>query len=37
MAGSRSEAAERILAARPDVLVCDLGMPDEDGYSSSGS
>lgn len=33
MAGSGSEAAERILAARPDVLVCDLGMPDEDGYS----
>jgi CheY-like chemotaxis protein len=24
---------EGILAARPDVLVCDLGMPAEDGYS----
>ena len=33
MAGSASEAMERILAARPDVLVCDLGMPEEDGYS----
>ena len=33
MAGSASEAIERILAARPDVLVCDIGMPGEDGYS----
>ena len=33
MAGSASEAMQRILAARPDVLVCDLGMPAEDGYS----
>ena len=33
IAGSASEAIERILAARPDVLVCDLGMPEEDGYS----
>ena len=33
MAGSASEAIERILAARPDVLVCDIGMPAEDGYS----
>ena len=33
MAGSASEAIERILTARPDVLVCDLGMPGEDGYS----
>ena len=32
-AGSASEAMERILAARPDVLVCDIGMPGEDGYS----
>ena len=32
-AGSASEAMERILARRPDVLVCDLGMPGEDGYS----
>jgi CheY-like chemotaxis protein len=33
MAGSASEAMERILAGRPDVLVCDVGMPGEDGYS----
>ena len=33
LAGSASEAIERILAARPDVLVCDIGMPGEDGYS----
>ena len=32
-AGSASEAMERIRATRPDVLVCDLGMPGEDGYS----
>jgi PAS domain S-box-containing protein len=33
MASSASEAMQRILTARPDVLVCDLGMPDEDGFS----
>jgi CheY-like chemotaxis protein len=33
MAGSASEAMERILAERPDVLVCDIGMPGEDGYT----
>ena len=33
MAGSASEAIKRILAARSDVLVCDIGMPAEDGYS----
>jgi CheY-like chemotaxis protein len=31
--GSASEAIERIPARRPDVLVCDIGMPEEDGYS----
>jgi PleD family two-component response regulator len=36
IAGSASEAMERILAARPDVLVCDVGMPEEDGYSLIG-
>ncbi len=33
MASSASEAMERILAERPDVLVCDIGMPGEDGYA----
>jgi PAS domain S-box-containing protein len=33
MAGSASEAIENILISRPDVLVCDIGMPEEDGYS----
>jgi CheY-like chemotaxis protein len=33
MAGSASEAIERIIAARPDVLICDLGMPAQDGFS----
>ena len=32
-AGSASEAMERMLARRPDVLVCDIGMSGEDGYS----
>jgi PAS domain S-box-containing protein len=32
-AGSVSEAMEQILAVRPDVLVCDVGMRGEDGYS----
>jgi PAS domain S-box-containing protein len=32
-AGSASEAIEHILAGRPDVLVCDIGMQEEDGYS----
>ena len=33
MARSASEAIESILISRPDVLVCDIGMPEEDGYS----
>ena len=33
LAGSASEAIERILVARPDVLVCDIGMPGDDGFS----
>jgi PAS domain S-box-containing protein len=33
MACSASEAMKRIVAGRPDVLVCDVGMPGEDGYS----
>jgi CheY-like chemotaxis protein len=32
-AASASEAMEMILKERPDVLVCDIGMQDEDGYS----
>ncbi|MEO8206792.1 MAG: PAS domain S-box protein [Chthoniobacterales bacterium] len=33
MAASAAEAMESILAAPPDVLICDIGMPKEDGYS----
>jgi CheY-like chemotaxis protein len=32
-AGSASEAMKHILATRPNVLVCDIGMQAEDGYS----
>ncbi|MDT7689962.1 MAG: hypothetical protein QOE46_2721 [Acidobacteriota bacterium] len=31
-AGSTSEALEAIARFRPDVLISDLGMPEEDGY-----
>jgi signal transduction histidine kinase len=31
-AGSTSEALEAIAQFRPDVLISDLGMPEEDGY-----
>jgi signal transduction histidine kinase len=30
---SAKEAFERVSSRRPDVLVSDIGMPDEDGYS----
>ncbi|HYI30467.1 MAG TPA: ATP-binding protein, partial [Bradyrhizobium sp.] len=30
---SASEAFDRVSHRRPDVLVSDIGMPDEDGYS----
>jgi signal transduction histidine kinase len=30
---SAKEAYERVMHRRPDVLVSDIGMPDEDGYS----
>jgi PAS domain S-box-containing protein len=33
MADSAFEAMRQILADKPDVLVCDVGMPGEDGYS----
>jgi CheY-like chemotaxis protein len=32
-AGSASEALEAIVHLRPDVLISDVGMPEEDGYS----
>jgi len=32
-AGSASEALESLVRFRPDVLISDLGMPEEDGYS----
>jgi CheY-like chemotaxis protein len=32
-AGSAAEAMERLRTERPEVLVSDIGMPDEDGYS----
>jgi signal transduction histidine kinase/ActR/RegA family two-component response regulator len=31
--GSAAEAYDRISRRRPDVLVSDIGMPDEDGYT----
>jgi signal transduction histidine kinase/ActR/RegA family two-component response regulator len=33
VAGSATEAIELIRSHRPDVLVSDIGMPGEDGYS----
>jgi len=30
--GSVREAIEALAEARPDVLVSDLGMPDQDGF-----
>ena len=32
-AGSAAEAFELIRSERPEVLVSDIGMPEEDGYS----
>ncbi|MEA2464981.1 MAG: hypothetical protein QOJ98_2728 [Acidobacteriota bacterium] len=32
-AASAAEAMQRFSAATPDVLVSDIGMPDEDGYA----
>jgi PAS domain S-box-containing protein len=32
-AGGAAEAFEQVERARPDVLVSDIGMPEEDGYS----
>ena len=33
MAGSAAVAFDTIVRFRPDVLVSDIGMPDENGYS----
>jgi PAS domain S-box-containing protein len=33
VAGSSSEAFERLMTERPDILVSDIGMPGEDGYA----
>jgi CheY-like chemotaxis protein/two-component sensor histidine kinase len=33
LAASANEARRMIYARHPDVIVCDLGMPEEDGYS----
>lgn len=32
-AGSAGEAMQRMLEGRPDLLISDIGMPGEDGYS----
>ena len=32
-AASASEALEMFLKAKPEMLICDLAMPGEDGYS----
>jgi PAS domain S-box-containing protein len=33
VAGSATEALEKLGAVRPDVIVSDIGMPETDGYS----
>ncbi len=33
VAASVAEAMERLVTDRPDVLVSDIGMPEEDGYA----
>jgi CheY-like chemotaxis protein len=33
VAGSAAEALHEVEQARPDVLVSDIGMPEEDGYA----
>lgn len=33
VAGSAREAFTQISAGHPDVLICDIGMPEEDGYA----
>jgi two-component system, chemotaxis family, CheB/CheR fusion protein len=36
-AASASEAIEAVAQGPPDLLVCDIGLPDEDGYSLMSS
>ncbi|MBD1909314.1 MULTISPECIES: response regulator [unclassified Leptolyngbya] len=36
MAASASECLEKIQESPPDLLVCELALPDEDGYSLMG-
>ncbi len=36
LAGSAKEALESLASFAPDVLVSDVGMPDEDGYAMLG-
>jgi CheY-like chemotaxis protein/anti-sigma regulatory factor (Ser/Thr protein kinase) len=31
-AGSADEAYGKLLADRPDIILCDIGMPEQDGY-----
>jgi CheY-like chemotaxis protein len=33
VAQSAAEARSKLAIARPDVIVSDIGMPDEDGYA----
>lgn len=33
VAANAAEALEQLSAARPDVIICDIEMPGEDGYS----
>ncbi|HET9240218.1 MAG TPA: response regulator [Oligoflexus sp.] len=32
-AASAEEALERLAGDKPDLIICDIGLPDEDGYS----
>lgn len=32
-AATGDEALERLAGSKPDLIICDIGMPDEDGYS----
>jgi PAS domain S-box-containing protein len=32
-AANGEEALERLAGTRPDLIICDIGLPDEDGYS----